>query len=219
MTVFNIIPNLENAKRLIIFKLLPIFIIFSKFSFSQVSDVAFDHKFFEQGLSQSIVKCILQDRIGFIYFGTEDGLNIYDGYTFKVLRKHSDDPNSLSYNDITAMCEDDSGRIWIGTFNSGANLFIPEKKKFVRFNFNYQDPNSLSNDNINAIIQDKDGNIWVGTDNGINEIKKSKESNLKFIIKRGIQESEHKTSNEEKIPVSGDDRFPFLKIKINITIK
>lgn len=189
----NFISNLERAKRLIIFKLLPIFIFLPKISLPQVSDVAFNHKFFEEGLSQSIVKCILQDKIGFMYFGTEDGLNIYDGYSFNVFRKQSDDENSLSYNDITTMCEDDSGRIWIGTFNSGANLFIPKKKKFIRFYFNYRDSNSLSNDNINAIINDKEGNIWIGTDNGLNEIKKSKENNLKFTIKRGIQESKQKT--------------------------
>lgn len=185
--------NLQKVVHFIILKLLPIFILFSHISLSQVSDIAFDHKFFEQGLSQSIVKCIFQDRIGFMYFGTEDGLNIYDGYSFKVLRKQSDDQNSLSYNDITTMCEDDSGGIWIGTFNSGVNLLNPETKKIIRFNFDFQNQNSISNDNINAVIHDKEGNIWIGTDNGLSEIKRSKEGKHDFVINRGIQESEGKT--------------------------
>lgn len=154
-------------------------------TFSQVSDISFDQIFLEEGLSQSIVKCMLQDRRGFMYFGTEDGLNIYDAYSFKVLRK-TQDPNSLSYNDITALCEDKLGRLWIGTFNAGVNLYIPERKKYIRFNYDGDNLNSLSNDNINAIVEDNEGNIWIGTDNGLNQIVNAASSDSTFIIKRGI---------------------------------
>jgi ligand-binding sensor domain-containing protein len=154
-------------------------------TFSQVSDISFDQIFLEEGLSQSIVKCMLQDRQGFMYFGTEDGLNIYDAYSFKVLRK-TQDPNSLSYNDITALCEDKLGRLWIGTFNAGVNLYIPGKKKFIRLNYNGDNLNSLSNDNINAIVEDNEGNIWIGTDNGLNQIVNAASNDSAFFIKRGI---------------------------------
>ncbi len=153
----------------------------------QVSDISFDHIFLEDGLSQSIVKCILQDKSGFMYFGTEDGLNIYDGYSFKILRNSPGNPNSLSYNDITCMCEDGSGRLWIGTFNSGVNLFIQSKKKFIRLNYNGDSSNSLSNDNINAIIEDEPGNIWIGTDNGLNCIINASAQDTGFSVQRGIK--------------------------------
>ena len=158
--------------------------------FPQVSDISFDRIFLEQGLSQSIVKCILQDQRGIMHFGTEDGLNIYDAYSFTILRR-TDDPNSLSYNDITTLCEDKLGRLWIGTFNSGVNLYIPEKKKFVRFYFDRENINSLSNNNINAIVEDSEGNIWVGTDYGLNEFINSSPNKSLFVIKRGVNETDN----------------------------
>ena len=176
-----------TIKRLLLLQISVLVFVFYRCAYPQISDIAFDHIFLEEGLSQSIVKCMLQDQRGFMYFGTEDGLNIYDAYTFNVFR-NSYDTNSLSYNDITALCEDKLGRIWIGTFNSGVNLYIPEKKKFIRFRFNRDNTNSLSNDNINAIIEDIEGNIWVGTDNGLNQIVKTESTDSGFRIKRGVKE-------------------------------
>ncbi len=156
--------------------------------YPQISDISFDHISLEDGLSQSIVKCILQDKNGFMYFGTEDGLNIYDAYAFTILRNSPRDPNSLSYNDITTLCEDNIGRLWIGTFNSGMNLYIPDKKEIIRFNFKLQNTNSLSNNNINAAVLDNKGNIWIGTDFGLNRINTSiKDSG--FVIERGVMDS------------------------------
>lgn len=180
----------ELTRRSVIFASVFLLALVSK-AYSQVSDVSFDQIFLEEGLSQSIVKCILQDHRGFMYFGTEDGLNIYDAYSFKVLRK-SENPNSLSYNDITALCEDKFGRLWIGTFNSGVNLYIPWKKKFIRFNYNGGSLNSLSNDNINTIVEDLEGNIWVGTDNGLNQIVKTIPTDTTFTIRRGVKVSDKK---------------------------
>jgi ligand-binding sensor domain-containing protein len=180
--------KLIKLKKILLLKTTLLFIVFFIPTYPQISDISFDHIFLEEGLSQSIVKCMLQDHRGFMYFGTEDGLNIYDAYTFNVFR-NSFDPNSLSYNDITALCEDEYGRIWIGTFNSGVNLYIPEKKRFVRFYFNRNNTNSLSNDNINAIVEDKEGNIWIGTDNGLNQIVKPSPTSSTFIIKRGVTDN------------------------------
>ena len=174
-----------KIKRLLL-QISALFFVFYRCAYPQISDISFDHIFLEEGLSQSIVKCMLQDQRGFMYFGTEDGLNIFDAYSFQILRK-SNDPNSLSYNDITALYEDKVGNLWIGTFNSGLNLFIPERKKIVRINYEREDINSLSNDNINSIVEDKQGNIWVGTDNGLNQIVKSESTDSSFRIIRGVR--------------------------------
>ena len=71
--------------------------------YPQGHDLIFQQIFLDQGLSQSIVKCIIQDREGFMYFGTEDGLNRYDGYSFIVMRNNPENINSISYNDINSL--------------------------------------------------------------------------------------------------------------------
>ena len=121
-----------------------------------------------------------------MYFGTEDGLNLYDAYSFTVLR-NSDNQNSLSYNDITSLCEDKFGRLWIGTFNSGLNLYISDEKKFIRFGYDLKNSNSLSNNNVNTIIED-DKFIWVGTDFGLNQIVNHSSGNYDYKLKRGIKD-------------------------------
>lgn len=202
---------MKTIKQLAI-RILILILLFGKTSISQVSDISFDQIFLEQGLSQSIVKTILQDKHGFMYFGTEDGLNLYDAYSFTVFR-NSDDPNSLSYNDITTLCEDKLGRLWIGTFNSGLNLYIPEQNKFIRFGFDADNPNSLCNNNVNAIIEDKNGNIWVGTDFGLNQIINIYSNEFEFIIQRGIKDIFNTTIlNNIKITSILDDTSGFLWI-------
>ena len=138
--------------------------------FSQSTDLIFEQIFLDHGLSQSIVKCILQDEIGFMYFGTEDGLNRYDGYNFTVIRNDPENLNSISYNDINTIFEDHLGNIWIGTFNAGLNKYDPDNNMVTRFVNEPNNINSISHNNINAIIEDNDGAIWIGTDNGLNKL-------------------------------------------------
>ncbi|MGE5429599.1 MAG: two-component regulator propeller domain-containing protein [Syntrophomonadaceae bacterium] len=144
-----------------------IFFLVSRIVFPQSTDIYFDHIFREQGLSQSIVNCIIQDNKGLMYFGTEDGLNIYDGYSFTIMRNNPNDTNSLSYNDITALFEDRDKIIWIGTFNAGLNRYDPSVQSIRRFPFNPLDTNSLSNSNVNDITEDRNGSMWIATDNGL----------------------------------------------------
>ena len=91
--------------------------------FSQPQEIKFEHILLAQGLSQSSVRCILQDSKGFIWFGTEDGLNRYDGYNFKVFRKDPQNANSLSDNSVRFIYEDRSDVQWIGTKGGGLNKF------------------------------------------------------------------------------------------------
>ena len=79
----------------------------------------FDHLNIEQGLSQSSIHVIFQDSRGFMWFGTQDGLNRYDGYTFKIYKPDPDAPSSLSDRWITAILEDKEGYLWIGTRQGG----------------------------------------------------------------------------------------------------
>ncbi len=126
------------------------------------------------GLSQSAVNCVLQDRQGFMWFGTGAGLNKYDGYSFTTYKHEAADSASLSGDWIKAIYESrhdgSSGTLWFGTFNYGLNRFERETERFTRFLHDPNDPHSLSDNDVNAIYEDRAGTLWVGTDNGLNRL-------------------------------------------------
>jgi len=152
---------------------------------AQESALAFGRLSIEQGLSQSIVECMIQDDRGFMWFGTQDGLNKYDGYQFTVLRQDPADPNSLSQNYITALCEDRVGKIWVGVFNGGVNLYDPSTERFRRFRANRNVPGSLSDDLVRAVCEDAGGTIWVGTNNGLNRYDRSADRFVSYFADPG----------------------------------
>src|SRR5665648_232766 len=95
--------------------------------------IRFEHISLDQGLSQSVVLAILQDHQGFMWFGTQDGLNRYDGYEFIVYKHDPSDPNSISNSFVQALYEDVNGIIWIGSFGGGLNRFDPRTEKFSAY--------------------------------------------------------------------------------------
>ncbi|MFO7445667.1 MAG: two-component regulator propeller domain-containing protein [Ignavibacteriaceae bacterium] len=116
----------------------------------------------EEGLSQSSVSAIYQDKKGFLWFGTANGLNKYDGYDFIVYKHDPDDTNSLSNDMITAITEDREGMLWIGT-EGGLNKFDPVEEKFTRYAANHGKENMISSNNVYSLLVDKKGMIWIGT--------------------------------------------------------
>jgi len=136
----------------------------------QQSSIAFERISLQQGLSQSIVSSIVQDKRGFLWFATEDGLNLYDGYVFTVMRNSSTDPYSLSQNEATVLCEDRSGTLWVGTFAGGLNRYLPGTQRFIRYRHSPFDSTTISNDIIYSIYQDRSGTLWVGTAVGLNKV-------------------------------------------------
>ncbi len=123
----------------------------------------FERLSLREGLSQSIIEGALQDKKGFLWFATEDGLNRYDGYHFKVLRNEAGNANSLSYNDLKCLHEDRAGNLWIGTFEGGLNRFDPSTAQFTRYRHDARDPASIASNTVRAIAEDRDGTLWVGT--------------------------------------------------------
>ena len=95
--------------------------------YTQPGDIRFKHLSIEHGLSQSTVNCILQDRNGFMWFGTQDGVNRYDGYTFTIYKNDLQNENTISHNFILSIFEDRQGILWIGTNGGGLNRFDPAK--------------------------------------------------------------------------------------------
>lgn len=107
------------------------FALFSSIlSYAQDDQLKVERFTTENGLSSNVVFCILQDRKGYLWIGTNDGLNRYDGYTFKVYRSNPGDSNSLAGNSVTALCEDQDGNLWIGA--GGLCRYNNEKNNFTK---------------------------------------------------------------------------------------
>jgi ligand-binding sensor domain-containing protein/serine phosphatase RsbU (regulator of sigma subunit) len=115
----------------------------------------------EQGLSQGVVNCILQDNRGFMWFGTQDGLNRFDGNGVTIFKTNPVDSNSLIANDINCLFEDNHGILWVGTDGglSTLNLYTGKFTNYLHINSIHPDKN-----NIRTIYQDKEGTIWLGTE-------------------------------------------------------
>ncbi len=116
----------------------------------------------EQGLSQSVVFDIAQDSCGFIWIATQDGLNRFDGYSFKIFRFNANDSSSLSDNWTTAL-EPDGNFLWIGTHHGGINRLDLRTEKVRRLFVGEKGQPDLSNVWIQDILKDTEGNLWIAT--------------------------------------------------------
>jgi ligand-binding sensor domain-containing protein/signal transduction histidine kinase len=139
------------------------------------NDIRFDQISIEQGLSQSTVGCILQDHKGFMWFGTEDGLNKYNGYSFTSFRHDPEDPESISSNSIQCLHEDGRGMIWVGTIGGGLNKYDPQTAEFAHYVHEPANVYSLLSDQVLCIFEDKAGVLWVGTDAGLEQYDQATE--------------------------------------------
>jgi signal transduction histidine kinase/DNA-binding response OmpR family regulator/ligand-binding sensor domain-containing protein len=127
-----------------------------------------------QGLSQGMVFDVLQDKEGFIWVATKNGLNRYDGYSFKVFTNDPYNPHTLSSNTIMQLFEDSKGRIWVGTENTGINIYNKTNGQFYRIAHDPANPVSLSGNEIRGINEMPDGKILVSTETpGLNIIELS----------------------------------------------
>jgi ligand-binding sensor domain-containing protein len=143
----------------------------SLISYSQQAQ-EFDRLVRSDGLSQSSVNCMIRDHEGFMWFGTQDGLNRYDGKNFRVFQNQPGDAASLSNNYIVSICEDEEGFLWIGTMTGGLNRFDKHTETFHIFQ-HCDTLNSISGNTVWTVISDGKGNIWSGTSLGLNRYNKS----------------------------------------------
>ncbi|WP_243732395.1 hybrid sensor histidine kinase/response regulator transcription factor [Pedobacter metabolipauper] len=139
-------------------------------------NLKFKHIGIADGLSNSTIECIFQDYRGFIWFGTRDGLNKYDGNQITVY-KNTKDTASLTDNYIRCIYEDKDKTLWIGTSN-GLNRFNPETNNFIRYKSKHQSAQSLSNNTVTSIEEGKTG-LWIGTYGGGLDLLDLKTGNFK----------------------------------------
>jgi len=138
-----------------------------------------------QGMSQNTVQKITQDGDGFVWLGTQDGLNRFDGYNFVIMRHERTNPNSLSDNFITAIQPDLYGNLWIGTNSGGLNRYHIPTKTFTHFRHNPADQNSPGSDNILCLAPASDGKLFIGTSAGISILNPADQSFLRIRAEEG----------------------------------
>lgn len=114
----------------------------------------------KEGLPLSSSNCIIQDKFGLIWIGTQDGLYRYDGYQFIAHKFDPEDENSISGNIVNCLLEDNVGNIWVGTDNGGLCVFNRKTKGFNRFPKLYWKKEMYKIQSISSILQDSNGNIW-----------------------------------------------------------
>jgi ligand-binding sensor domain-containing protein/two-component sensor histidine kinase len=132
------------------------------------SQYRFDHLTLKDGLSQSQAYCFLQDSYGYTWIGTQDGLNRFDGYEFKVYKNNPFDSTTLTHNWIWSIEEDRNHDLWIGTFQ-GLCKYIRSEDRFLQFYHNKKDPTSISGNRANFILRDKQDRLWISCwGNGLN---------------------------------------------------
>ncbi len=133
--------------------------------YAQTQSVRFERFSPEDGLSNSVILSIIQDKTGFIWIGTQNGLNRYDGYTFTVYKHKPSDSNSLSDNYVRSIIETKDSLLWIATENGGLNMFDPETEKFTHYFHNESNPGTISTNKLNVIYEDPDseGILWIGS--------------------------------------------------------
>jgi ligand-binding sensor domain-containing protein/signal transduction histidine kinase len=133
----------------------------------------------EQGLSQATVRAITQDRAGFIWLGTQDGLNRYDGYEFRVFRRVAGDPRSLPDNHVSALAADRDGRLWVGTQNGGLARLDEDGEGFRHWRGGDAARGELAADPVHALLAHRSGGLWVASGVGQLQSLASEEAPLR----------------------------------------
>lgn len=152
--------------------IISILLTISIYSSGQKREMKFETIPPEHGLSNYSVHAIIQDNYGFIWVGTQDGLNKYDGYKFKVYQLDPTDSTTISHNNIYGIVLDKKGYLWIAT-QKGLNKFDPFTEIFTRFYHDPNEPKSICHNDIRCLLDDGKGNIWIGTwGGGVSKLNK-----------------------------------------------
>lgn len=135
---------------------------------SAQTDTILLNNLIDEELSGTVVNCMLQDSNGFLWFGTQIGLYRYNGYSLEPYSFNSKLSNTFVSNFITAICEDNSKNIWLGTFGGGLFKLDPQTGEYTHFSNNTQNQDSLSDNTVRALFADDSGKLWIGTEsNGL----------------------------------------------------
>lgn len=140
-------------------KLLVPLLIGATLSFSQNLNFKFENLSTKDGLSQNTITAILQDHEGYLWFGTQNGLNRYDGYSFKIYNNILNTNDKFNSYNITSIAQDFNGKIWIGTASNGISVFDTKRNKFYVLDLDEEAAKSIS-----FILPNNANGVWVATE-------------------------------------------------------
>jgi signal transduction histidine kinase/ligand-binding sensor domain-containing protein/DNA-binding response OmpR family regulator len=165
---------LKQHKILIVLLFIPVFLS------AQYEDIKFEQITIQDGLSDNRVFSIVQDHKGFIWFGTYDGLNRYDGYKFKIYRNNPNNSSGLGNNWIQALYEDHLGNLWVGTGSDGLYRYDRNRDTFIRYGYEKDNPNSLCGNQIEKIFETDQHVLWIGCGNGLNKYSRESDNFTRY---------------------------------------
>lgn len=169
--------------------------------FCQDYEVNFDNISTNNGLIDNNIHCIYQDSDGFMWFGSEEGLHQYDGYSIKVFRNEPGENNGLSNNFVRALYEDPYGRLWIGTDGGGITIYDLHTQTFKYLRYNASDiNNSLLSDEVYCFAGSSDGKLWVGTTAGMSLLEIAPRSNETTDLVTHYEHFKHNPNDPESLP-------------------
>ncbi len=139
----------------------------SSFTFAQQNSLQFQNLSIDDGISQSSILAMQQDRSGYMWFCSQDGLNRFDGQDFRIYRHRGADSTSLIHNRLSSILEDSDGNLWIGSNGSGVSRYDPLTDRFLNFGQQATRSRGLEHSSIKAIVEDKHCRIWLATEGGL----------------------------------------------------
>ncbi len=163
-TTIEMKRSMTNKTRYVFYRVIFIFHIIFLINMSEAAgDIRFQRLTITEGLSQSRIDDIIQDARGFLWFATEDGLNRYDGYEFKVYYNDPHDTTSIADPNVMTMVADDSGNVWLGSYFGGLNRYDAARETFSRYMKYFTGISDLNPLNIRSMAHDRDDNLWLAS--------------------------------------------------------
>jgi ligand-binding sensor domain-containing protein/signal transduction histidine kinase/DNA-binding response OmpR family regulator len=168
--LFTVFEKCSREALILLFCLLLVFKASKTEAIDAINNLNFDFYSQEHGLPSNQIHSILQDKEGWMWFGTSQGVCRFDGYKFTVFKNDPEDSTSVAGNLVRAIYEDRKGQLWIGTENGGLNKFNREKENFQHL-FSSGTQAALKDASVTSIQEDLSGNLWVGTETQLYQIK------------------------------------------------
>jgi ligand-binding sensor domain-containing protein len=178
-------PMNNSYKNLVTRSIVSLLLLFGLLK-AQNTNISLERIAAQKWLNQRNITCIAQDGIGYIWFGTNNGLYRFDGYEVTEYRHDPYNLNTIAHNNVNCIYADKQNVLWIGTWG-GLTKFVTATGRFTRFTHDPRNLNSISSSDVRAIVEDGSGNLWIGTfGGGLNKLNKAV-----ITIVNGMRNSTH----------------------------
>jgi ligand-binding sensor domain-containing protein len=167
----DLVQNPRRTRRLVLILLIYPLLLMAPRARTQENTLRFKHYSIDDGLSHSKVNYIYQDKRGYMWFGTNEGLNRFDGYQFTAYRYNPHGSGNLSANLVRCITEDHKGRLWIATEAGGLDIYDPKTDAFQAITPDIDSRIRISHADVNSVLIDSSETVWIGTNNGLDRLQ------------------------------------------------